>query len=133
MNVLELMEQEIGEYETREWTGQIASTEVTMRAKPLTPADFTRVSRKYPNFMTNPEPAGMAYIIALKALKSDGGRMFGSGAEAVIGKMDINKVGDIFSALFGQDFDDDSADLETIEGNSETTSSDSSASASLAS
>lgn len=132
-DILELIQQEVSEYETREWKGKIAGTDIVMQAKPLTPADFTRVNKKYPNFMTNPEPAGMAYIIALKALKPDGNRMFGSGAEVVIGRMDINKVGDIFSALFGQDFEDDSVDLETVEGNSETTSSDSSASASLAS
>ena len=132
-DILGLIEQEVSEYETREWTGQIANTEVTMRAKPLTPADFTRVNRKYPNFMTNPEPAGMAYIIALKALKADGSRMFGSGAEAAIGRMDVNKVGEIFSSLFGQDFEDDAADLDTIEGNSGTTSTDSLASASHAS
>jgi hypothetical protein len=112
---------EVGSYPDREWSGEIGTQEVTLYAKPLNPADVKRVRRNYPDFMTQPEPAAMVDMICDKVHDGNGKRVFVKSKHApIFEQMRIEKVGDIFGALFGQDFDDPISIEDTVKNSGKT-------------
>lgn len=117
MDLAQLIKDEIGSYEKRSWTGSLGGQEVTLYATPLTPLDFDKVLRKFPNFMTQTQPAGMALLIASKVMDEDGTLLLKPGQDVLFRSMDVTVVGDIFGSLFGADLDEDALDVEAIEGN----------------
>jgi hypothetical protein len=117
MDLAQLLKDEVGGYEKRSWTGSLGGTEVTLYATPLTPADFDKVLRKFPTFMTQTQPAGMALLIASKVTDEDGNRLLQDGQDILFRRLDVTVVGDIFGSLFGADLDEDALDVEAIEGN----------------
>lgn len=110
MNFDELLKEEISGYEDRSWTGKIGSTDVTLTAKPLTPADLQFVERKFRGFMSSPTPEGMIALIVRKA-QSQGSQAFVAGKhEVLLNRVHMNKIGEIFGALFGDQIVSDEGD-----------------------
>lgn len=117
MNIQDLLKAEIGGYEKRTWTGELGGQKVTFCSKPLNSADITAVCRKYPDFMTQPQPAAMAYIIARKATDGEGNKLFPDGNDRLLRELHVAIIGDMFSSLFGDDFDEDEITVEAKEKN----------------
>lgn len=113
---------EVGSYGDREWEGKIGETELKLFAQPLSPADVEKVRRKYPDFMSQPEPAAMVNIICDKAKDEEGNKAFAVALDGPLMKrMKVSAIGEIFQALFGDDFDDDTdfdGKVDTQKGNS---------------
>mgnify|MGYP000199147942 CR=1 FL=1 len=97
----ELVRSEVGSYVDSEWTGTLGTTNVTLYAKPLTPADFARLGPKHAGFVTNPTLEGMVELIIAKARDAHGALAFDKGDKPVMMRFNSNKIGEIFAALFG--------------------------------
>jgi hypothetical protein len=128
MNIDSLVQGEANSYELRQWTGQLGPAdgkeEVTLYSRPLSPADVAAVRRKFPDFMTQPEPAAMVDIICRKAVDEDENKVFILSKHGVhMRNWKASLIAEIFSALFADDFDEDH-DFEKQVGNSETTKTD---------
>lgn len=110
-DIKELLKTEIASYEPREWVGEIGGQEVKLYAKPLSPNDVEKVRRKYSEFTTQPEPAAMVNVICDKSyLTADctGPKAMSLNIEGKYLKMaKVELTGQIFQALFGDDFNDD--------------------------
>lgn len=113
MDIHALLKDEVGSYSTNEWTGMIGNSEVTLRAKPLSPADNARVLRKYPDFNTSMNFAGMVEYIVIKAIDADGKPVFREQHKPLLMRVSQDKIGEIFNALFGDQID---AEGDTEEG-----------------
>jgi len=103
-----LLKAELASYGTSQWTGEIGGQEITLYAKPLSPADNSRVLRKFPNFNTTMEFGGMVEYIILKATDADGKRVFNESHRVLLSRMSSDKVAEIFNGLFGDQLEDDS-------------------------
>ena len=118
MDIGELLKAESGSYDNGEWTGLIGGEEVTLYARPLSPADETRITKKFPNFMQNPGTAGMAYAIALKAVDEEGNRVFSPGKHlTLLNRLKMELIADIFGGLFGDQVEEYNDDGETAKKN----------------
>lgn len=102
---------EVSSYEARKWTGEIGGKEFTLYAMPLSPANVEKVRKKYPEFTTQPEPAAMVNVICEKSYfnpECEGPRAMNINIEGKYLKLaKVALTGDIFDALFGADFEDD--------------------------
>lgn len=107
MNIESLLKKEIASYGLNEWTGEIGGEEVTLYSKPLSPADNARVLKKYPNFNTSMEFAGMVEYIIIKAVDADGNRVFTEKHRPFLSRFNQTKIGEIFNTLFGDQLDED--------------------------
>ena len=122
MDMKSLLLAEVNNYPIRKWQGTIGGQDIELFSNPLTPADVEFVRRKYPEFTTQPEPSAMVNIICRKAYKDESLTMkaFNINIEGKIMKEKVKNdlIGDIFSSLFGDDFEDDT-DLSGAVKNSE--------------
>ena len=110
--------EEAKSYKDTEWKGTLGTLEVTLSARPITPADMSAIARVHPNFAMSPSLDGMIDLIILKAREPDGSRSFDKGDKVLFSKVDTNKVGEIFRSLFGaQMTEDDEEDFEERVGN----------------
>lgn len=117
--------EEAKSYKDTEWKGNLGSLEVTLSARPLTPADMSAIARVHPNFTTSPSMDGMIDLIILKARDPDGNRAFDKGDKMLLSKLNTNKIGEIFKALFGNQMtEDDEEAFEERVGNSKKTTGD---------
>ncbi len=109
-----LLHAEVKENTSRsEWAGKLGGQEVTLYSGPLTPSDNHQVLRKYPDFNTSMNMAGMAMYIALKAEDADGKKAFIVGKDLpLLMRMGQNKIGEIFAGLFGDQIEDIDPDNE---------------------
>lgn len=98
--------EEAKSYKDTEWSGTIGTKEVTLTARPLTPADMQAIARVHPNFTMNPSMEGMVDLIILKA-RADGEKAFDKGDRMLLMKFNTNKIGEIFKALFGNQMTED--------------------------
>lgn len=117
MDFAQLIKEEVSTYEHRTWEGELAGQEVKIHSKPLTPRDFDLVLRKFPDFMTQTQPAGMCLLIARKAEDENGQRLLQNGQEVLLQRLDVRVVGEMFGSLFGADMEDDVHDIEDMEKN----------------
>ena len=112
-------------YSDTEWTGKLYEDddEITLAARPLTPADMAQIARNHPDFGRNPSLEGMVDLIILKAKDPlDGLRAFDKGDKPILMKLETDKVGEIFAALFGKQLvEDDDEKFEARVGNSKKT------------
>jgi hypothetical protein len=101
MDIGALLEGEIGSYAEAEWSGELNGTTLTLTAKPLTPADMQFVEKMHKGFSTNPTTDGMIDLIIRKA-RYNGETAFVKGKHfALLNRVKVNKIGEIFGALFG--------------------------------
>jgi len=100
MDIRALLKEEIASYEANEWTGEIAGQQITLYAKPMSPADNARVLRKYPNFNNTFEFGGMVEYLILKATDADGKRVFSEQDRPLLMRLNQTKIGEMFNALF---------------------------------
>lgn len=99
---------EVKSYRETEWFGKLGSKEVTLSARPLTPADITTISRNHPNFLQSMSLEGMVDLIILKAHDAtDGQKAFDRGDKPLLMKIETTRVGEIFQALFGSQLKED--------------------------
>lgn len=114
--------EEAKSYKDTEWKGTLGTLEVTLAARPITPADMSAIARAHPDFARSPTMDGMIDLIILKAREPDGSRSFDKGDKPLLTKVGTNKVGEIFSALFGnQMVEDTEEEFEERVGNSKKT------------
>lgn len=97
---------EVGSYDDTEWRGRLGTHDVHLFAKPLTSADFSQVSRKHPDFMSNPTPEGMVDMLILKCRGENDVKAFDRGDKPVLMRVNTNVLGEIFAALFGTQLDE---------------------------
>lgn len=109
-NLDSLLKAEIGSYGMSEWTGTIGGETVTLYSKPMTPADNSRVLRKFPNFNNSMEFAGMVEYILIKACDDKGERVFKEQHRPILARFTQDKIGEIFNALFGAQLDESDQD-----------------------
>ncbi len=107
MDISALLKNEVSSYKSNQWTGLLGGQEVTLYAKPMSPADNARVLKKYPNFNNSMEFSGMVEYIIIKATDADGNRVFSEKERPLLMRFDQTKIGEIFNALFGDQLDDD--------------------------
>jgi hypothetical protein len=110
MDILALLEAEVGGYARNSADFEIGGQTVKVYAKPMTPADLTEVSRKHPGFSSAPTPAGMITMLIRKATDEDGKRMFTLLHQELLNAVKVDKLGALFSALFGEQMDDQTVD-----------------------
>ena len=96
-----LLAAEVSGYEEKSWTGQLGGGTVTLTAKPLTPADLQFVERKFKGFTSAPTPEGMVELIIRKARSDDKQAFIHGKHAALLNRVHMNKIGEIFGALFG--------------------------------
>lgn len=96
-----LLKAEVSGYEEKTWTGELGGTMVTLTAKPLTPADLQFVERKFKGFTSAPTPEGMVELIIRKARSNDAQAFIHGKHAALLNRVHMNKIGEIFGALFG--------------------------------
>jgi len=118
MNIESLLKKELASYGLNEWVGEVGGEEVTLYAKPLSPADNARVTRKFPNFNNTMEFAGMVEYIVIKAVDSEGNKVFSEKTKPLLMRLNQTKVGEIFNALFADQLDENESDHEDKVGNS---------------
>lgn len=105
---------EIGSYENTEWSGKLGGIDANLFAKPITSADISRISRKFPDFAQNPSPEGMVEMMILKCLDENDDKAFDVRDKNLLMNVGTNKLGEIFGALFGGQMDEYTEDdLET--------------------
>lgn len=96
-----LIREEAKSSKRTEWSGVLGGENVTLYAKQLTPADNEIVLRKYPDFNTSMNMAGMAMYIAVKAEDESGKKVFSVNRDLpVLKTLGQDKIGEIFSGLF---------------------------------
>lgn len=96
-----LLQAEIAGAAETEWRGTLGGTELVLRAKPICPAEIAIVERKFPDFSTKGGAGGMVAMIILKARDENGNKVFQSKHQDVLARVSIDKIGDIFKTLFG--------------------------------
>jgi len=99
---------EAGSYEDTTWEGTFAGEHVRFFSRPLTSSDMTKISRAHPNFGASPTFEGMVDLLILKVRDEHGEKGFDRSDKPVLMRVSTEKVGEIFAALFGSQFDDDS-------------------------
>jgi hypothetical protein len=109
-----LLAEEVAGYGLSSWTGEIGGQTVTLYSKPLSPADTDAISKKHKDFVSSPNFGGMVDAIIRKAVDEDGNKLFNAKHRPLLLKMQVDKIGDIFSKLFGNQYEDD--DEDGIEG-----------------
>lgn len=116
MDFLELCKKEIADAATTSWSGDLGGQEVTLYAKPLTPADNEIVLQKYPSFNTRFDMGGMCLYIARKAEDSEGNRVFDPVAKSLplLKRMGQDKIGEIFEGLFKDQLDESDETVEDV-------------------
>ncbi len=117
MNINDLLKQEIASIELNEWTGMLGEKQVTLFAKPLSPADIKHVERYDKTFTSQPSLEGFIRAMILKTVDSDGNKVFGAESLPLLRNMEVGKIGDMAGALFKGQFDDEDYNLETVEKN----------------
>lgn len=97
---------EIASYDDSDWTGELGGEIITLLAKPLTPADFTKIGRKHPDFGHRPSLEGMVDMLIMKTHDDTGSLAFDKGDKPLMMRVGTTKIGDIFHTLFGSQLDD---------------------------
>jgi hypothetical protein len=115
--------EEVKSYTDTEWTGALGKREITLVAKPITPADMTIISRAHPDFGRSPSMEGMVDLIIHKARDpADNQKAFDRGDKPLVMKLGTDKIAEIFTALFGKQMVEDSdEEFEDRMGNSKKT------------
>lgn len=122
MDIERILKAEVASYQSSEWTGVLGGEEITLYARPLSPADVKTIRRKFPEFTTQPEPAAMVEAILLKAKDEHGNTVFKPKHGAILNRCKTDVIGNIFEALFGDQFTaEDESEFQERVGNSEKT------------
>jgi hypothetical protein len=96
---------EVSSYADSTWSGELGGQPVTLTATPLTTKDMTALRRQYPDFQVNPSLAGMLDLIMMKARDEAGEKAFDLADKPFLLRVSATKVGEIFGALFGSQFE----------------------------
>lgn len=100
------LKSEIASYEDAEWTGKLGTVELTLTARPLTPADITLIERKHPGFAGSPTLEGMVDLLIHKARDAeDDTKAFDKADKTLLMNVETGKIGEIFGELFGDQMD----------------------------
>lgn len=125
MDITQLLTNEIQSYELNEWSGTLGGEALTLYAKPLSPYDVDQVLKKHPDFLTTMSPGAMADLICRKAVDENGKNVFILNQHRpILERLKVDIVAEIFAALFGDAFEEDSFDLDEMVKNSKRTKSD---------
>ncbi len=118
-DMTDILKEEISSYELREWSGTLGGVETKLYSKPLSPFDVKIVRKKFPDFMSSPEPSAMVNIICRKALDKNDNKAFVLNKHApLMERMKASIIAEIFSDLFGDDFEEGTFDEDGSEKNS---------------
>ena len=118
----DLLLAEAKSYEDTQWTGTLGPKEITLFSRPLTGADMAAITRAHPDFMRTFSMDGMVDLIIMKARAPNGEKAFDKGNRPMLMKFKTDKIGEIFSALYGNQIaEDDDEKFEARVGNSKTT------------
>ncbi len=118
----DLLLAEAKSYEDTKWTGMLGPKEVTLFSRPLNGADMSAITRAHPDFMKTFSMDGMVDLIIMKARAANGEKAFDKGNRPMLMKLRTDKIGEIFSALYGNQIaEDDDEKFEARVGNSKTT------------
>ena len=121
----DLLLAETKSYDDTKWTGNLGAKEVTLFSRPLTGADMSAITRAHPDFMKTFSMDGMVDLIIMKARAPNGEKAFDKGNRPMLMKFKTDKIGEIFSALYGNQIaEDDDEKFEERVGNSKTTASE---------
>lgn len=96
---------EIASYVDSTWSGEVGGQQLILSAGPLSTKDMTWIRRQYPDFQVNPSLAGMIELIIMKARDPDGEKAFDLTDKPFLSRLATNRVGEIFGALFGDQFE----------------------------
>lgn len=96
---------EVSSYEESSWSGELGGVAVKLFAKPITPADMTKIARRHPDFQSRPDLAGMVDMIILKARDAEGEQAFDVSDRPFLNRLKGGQIGDIFGGLFGDAFE----------------------------
>lgn len=96
---------EVSSYVGTTWSGELGGQTVTLTATPLTTRDMTTIRRQHPDFQVNPSLAGMLDLLLIKALDDTGEKAFDLADKPFLLRVSATKIGEIFGALFGGQFD----------------------------
>ena len=107
MDIEALLREELASIDYARWEGTIGGSDVTLIAKPITPADIAVLRRKHPTITSAPGPDAMVALIVRKALNEQTEKpMFQPKHEPLLLRMTTEKVGEIFMSLFGAQFEE---------------------------
>lgn len=118
-DIMSLIKDEIRGYSRTEWSGEISGTPVTLYAKPLCAADNAKVLRRFPDFNTSMNYAGMVEYILIKAEDGAGKLAFAADRDRpVLSRWSQDRISEIFQSLFAGQLDEGVDDQDDMVGNS---------------
>lgn len=118
MDIEKLLKDEISDQVSASWSGKIGGQSVTLYSTPVTPADIESVSRRYPDFTTNANVAGLVHLILIKACDDEGNRVFNVGRDGpLLRRFGVGKIQEIAGDLFGSHLLPDQEDVEDAKKN----------------
>lgn len=124
-DITALLTGEVQSYDLSKWEGELGGKQITLYARPLSPFDVDRVLKKHPDFLTTMSPSAMVELICRNAVDAAGNNVFVLNVHRpIMERFKVALIAEIFAALFGDAFEEDSFNLDEMAKNSKETKSD---------